>query len=94
MSAIRRTAGTASTMNIHCQPARGEPPHSLLKSRGSSATAEVGRACEFLKGTKPADLPIFSRPNSNSLSNLKTAKTLGLNLPPTLLAIADEVIDF
>jgi putative ABC transport system substrate-binding protein len=68
-----------------------------LVSNGPDDGAQYRQAASYidriLKGATPADLPVQQATKFEFIINLKTAKALGLTVPPAILTLADELID-
>jgi len=89
---------TAAAANDYVSEAPGWAKNcGLLLSYGQDLPWSVARAMNYvdkiLRGAKPSDLPVQQATKLQLVINLKTAKTLGLAVPPSLIARADEVIE-
>jgi putative tryptophan/tyrosine transport system substrate-binding protein len=89
-SALKASIPTLGSLREYAQAG-------LLLSYGPSYADHCRRAATYvddiLKGAKPGDLPVQLPTTFELVINMNTARTLGLEVPPTLIARADEVIE-
>ncbi len=97
---VNRDAFLASAVRYRLPavyPFREFATHGGLMSYGGDVVEQYDRAAGYidriLKGEKPTELPVQAPAKFEFVINLKTAKALGLDVPPSLLARADEVIE-
>jgi putative tryptophan/tyrosine transport system substrate-binding protein len=97
---LSRANAIAALAARHQLPSIGSlelPAGGGLMGYGVDFSGMFRRAAYFvdkiLKGAKPGDLPVEQATKFKSVFNLRTARALGLTIPPTLIALADEVIE-
>jgi putative ABC transport system substrate-binding protein len=92
---ILAMASTSQLPTLH--DLRRFPEEGALMSYGPDLYDLFRRAAAYvdriLKGAKPSDLPVEQPTKFELVINLKTAKSLGLNIPPMLIALADDLIE-
>ena len=91
-----RSPGVGIGKDAHHDPARAHWQHAIVR-HGVSIAPGLRHAASYvdriLKGEKPADLPVQNPAKYELVINLKTAKALDIDVPDSLLARADEVIE-
>src|SRR5262249_38570386 len=92
-----RRSQLVNLASYHAVPAtysgRHYPEIGGLMSYGSDVNDAARQSGTYVGGTKPADLPVVQSSKFELVINAETARMLGLTVPPTLLSLADEVIE-
>jgi hypothetical protein len=93
-SAPRKEPVTSFLIGLAGRTAQTSGPPRSARSRVTDVYRQLGiYTGRILKGDKPSDLPVVQPTKFELIINLKTARTLGLAVPQTLLVAADEVIE-
>jgi putative ABC transport system substrate-binding protein len=72
---------------------RGRPAHAYGARFSEVGRLQARQLVKVLRGAKPADLPVVVPTKFELVINLKTAKAIGIEVPATLIAVADQIIE-